>query len=339
MDAFLSSLAKQAPKSARPAVLGDVLSFDTHPVIPEDLLECYVDWEQDFNSRSDKYIAFKAQNVTAGDLKPMVRVFVQSDFYAQRFGDKSGIATFPVTPEWQYGQLNKTGAGRFLVLHDKANTPFQSRFVATLFTQLGSVLHDALCARGYVPIADSLEDIEDEYFGEYLYSFNTVVTQGGDALIIPSAPIQYWFQNPKTITWTHPFSTEHEEYYGFMVPNETQKGQDVMFFIQKEWWDTDNISENHISKIAKKNANGDYRVVIGPKFQYGQADKTGKNRWVVYHDEDRKPPQHCFVKSISETPIDGVVGAIFGPQAESALEDTARSLEDLLGYDGLDTFT
>ncbi|KAF5534769.1 hypothetical protein FNAPI_12278 [Fusarium napiforme] len=41
-------------------------------------------------------------------------------------------------------------------------------------------------------------------------------------------------------------------------------------------------------------------VKIDDTFQYGQKDKTGANRWVVFHDRALKPFQHRFVDGLGK---------------------------------------
>ncbi|KAG8752564.1 hypothetical protein FRC12_011888 [Ceratobasidium sp. 428] len=126
MSLDLSILGLGGPKSARPVVIGDTLSFNTQPDREEDFIECDTKWTQDWKPRLEKYVVFKATNVTAGDTQPLVAVFVQKSYYDSRFSEgKDEIRTFEVTEEWQYGQMDKTGAGRFVVLHNPEYKPYQ----------------------------------------------------------------------------------------------------------------------------------------------------------------------------------------------------------------------
>lgn len=59
-------MAQTAPTSARPVAAGDLLSFNSNPGKPEDLVECTITWQQESKDRSEVYKAFKAMNVTAG---------------------------------------------------------------------------------------------------------------------------------------------------------------------------------------------------------------------------------------------------------------------------------
>ncbi|QRW14197.1 hypothetical protein RhiLY_13196 [Ceratobasidium sp. AG-Ba] len=144
------------------------------------------------------------------------------------------------------------------------------------------MVHDALRAAGHSEIGGKLEDITETYFGEDLHPFYSGVVQSGDLLLVPSELKSFSLRNLKNITWWQTiFSRKRAESYCFTVPNHTQKGLDVFFFIQKDWWDSDSTSENHISKIASKNEQGAYAFTVDEKSQYGQSDKSGTNCWVI----------------------------------------------------------
>ncbi|QRV85631.1 hypothetical protein RhiJN_27681 [Ceratobasidium sp. AG-Ba] len=341
--AAMKLLGLDIPKSARPVAIGDTLSFDPHPDKYEDLIECVVQWKQNLQPRSEKYITFKATNQTAGDTEPLVPVFVQKSYYDKLFGSVKDLATFQVTTEWQYGQADKTGANRFVVLHDRKNRPYQHRFVANLVVELDNLVHDALCAAGHAEIADKLDDITETYFGEFLHSYNSIVVQSGDLLLVPSEQTAFGFGAVKNVAWWQTLITHKTaEYYCFTVPNQTQKGQDVMFFIQKDWWDPSNTgSDHHISKVATKNKNGQYEFRVDAKCQYGESDRSGKYRWVVYHDQTRDPYQHSFINAMlakNNTPNQTqVISGIFGLTLEQRHERLVDTVERWFG-DYLHTF-
>ncbi|KAH7339964.1 hypothetical protein B0J17DRAFT_380208 [Rhizoctonia solani] len=297
-------MAQSAPKIARPVALGDILSFDTHPGQAQDLVECVVNWKQEGRDRSEKYMAFKAKNVTAGDTNPLVPVFVQKSYYDKEFGSATGTTEFTITGKWQYGQRDKTGANRFVVLHDPEHKPYQLRFVEGWIVKLGpTVAKVALAFTPFAVYADQVDKLK-LILGDPLHSFNTVIVQSGDVLLVPAELKSYSFGNagPRTVEWQQTGFKKNADYYCFTVVDTTQEGQDVTFFIQKEWYDSDKSADaSHISKVATKNANGEYEFKIDAKSQYGQIDGTGKGRWVVYHDKGRKPYQHRFAKSVLQS--------------------------------------
>ncbi|KAG8678997.1 hypothetical protein FRC09_019351, partial [Ceratobasidium sp. 395] len=56
MSLDITSLGLGGPKSARPVVVGDTLSFNVHPDKFEDLMECVIRWTQNWEARSEKYM-------------------------------------------------------------------------------------------------------------------------------------------------------------------------------------------------------------------------------------------------------------------------------------------
>ncbi|CAE6521152.1 unnamed protein product [Rhizoctonia solani] len=248
-------------------------------------------------------MAFKAKNVTAGDTSPLVPVFVQKSYFDKEFGSATGMAEFTITGKWQYGQRDKTGAARFVVLHDLEHKPYQLRFVEGWIVKLGPpVAKLVLSVTGYGVYADQVDKLK-ALLGDPLHSYNTAIVNSGDVLLVPSELKSYSFGNagPRTVQWKQ-ITMRSADYYCFTVADVTQSGQDVTFFIQKEWYDNDKSADaNHISKVAPKNANGEYEFKVDAKSQYGQVDSKGKGRWVVYHDKGRTPYQHRFAKSVLQS--------------------------------------
>ncbi|CAE6421767.1 unnamed protein product [Rhizoctonia solani] len=215
-------------------------------------------------------MAFKAKNVTAGDTSPLVPVFVQKSYFDKEFGSATGMAEFTITGKWQYGQRDKTGAARFVVLHDLEHKPYQLRFVEGWIVKLGPpVAKLVLSVTGYGVYADQVDKLK-ALLGDPLHSYNTAIVNSGDVLLVPSELKSYSFGNagPRTVQWKQ-ITMRSADYYCFTVADVTQGGQDVTFFIQKE-----------CSKERKC---------------------KGKGRWVVYHDKGRTPYQHRFAKSVLQS--------------------------------------
>ncbi|KAI0689286.1 hypothetical protein C8T65DRAFT_109708 [Cerioporus squamosus] len=145
--------------SARPAQYGDTLSFDTKPQRRADLMLVSVRWTQLLLPRSELYWHAIAKNVTAGDTVASIPLFIQKSYFEERFADLtgaarhywtpmrafdnivSGEATFKLNHEFHFGQEDDSGKNRFVVLHDPKRTPSQHRFVPTLITRIGNLLH------------------------------------------------------------------------------------------------------------------------------------------------------------------------------------------------------
>ncbi|KAH7169498.1 hypothetical protein DER46DRAFT_600346 [Fusarium sp. MPI-SDFR-AT-0072] len=87
------------------------------------------------------------------------------------------------------------------------------------------------------------------------------------------------------------FSQNRQEkvvnYYSGTFTNASRNKTGV-FFVQVEF--LPKLLERFPTKVVK----------IDDTFQYGQKDKTGANRWVVFHDKALKPFQHRFVDGLGK---------------------------------------
>ncbi|CUA71994.1 hypothetical protein RSOLAG22IIIB_04853 [Rhizoctonia solani] len=285
--------------STHPVVVGDKLSFHLHPARAQDLIECTINWQQDNKPRSAQYMAFKAINKTAedGGATPpfIVPVFVQKDpHYAQLIASATpgpdGTLEFPITEDWQYGQRFETGAGRFVVFHDNSNEPGQDRFMDTPFTQLLTLLHGAASIAGQAETADKVDAIARAQFNRPLLSYSVLPTvRNGDILRVNA---QAAARSTVVVTWLQESSRRTEKYYQVMATNISLNNQQVKFFVQEDWWGV------NLLNIAVNQGNNHFDFMVNGQFQYGQANDSGTDRWVVYHDRARQPYQHRFVPSI-----------------------------------------
>ncbi|PPQ73799.1 hypothetical protein CVT26_011524 [Gymnopilus dilepis] len=153
----------------------------------------------------------------------------------------------------------------------------------------------------------------------------------GNTLIIP-APTGS--ENPIRIEWSQSWSSRAENYYSIVAKNESQGNDAVVFFVQSNWY-----NDGHLASIGQK-VEGGYKVIVGDKFQYGQADGTGKGRFIVYHDKERKPYQHRFVHTTllsSAGDAAGVLAKAIGGPGANAVDLASRLGSNLFG-DYLHTF-
>ncbi|CAE6532363.1 unnamed protein product [Rhizoctonia solani] len=323
------------PMSPRPVILGDTLSFNASPDRPQDLMECTVNWEEvglqfKLIPHSDRYMVFKAKNKTAKDTDFTVPVFVQKDYYKAAFEGRTGMVDFEITDKWQYGQRHETGAGRFVVLHDgENNRPFQDRFIAGWLTQVENIIHGVACAANQAKIADPVDVFAKGLIGKHLLSYGVrPAVQINDILLVPSTLKP---DSPIKITWVQDHFHKSADYYKFMVENASYGNQPVQFFIQKDWWDSSSTSEYSISKIAPKNKDGYYQFPVNDKSQYGEADESGQDRWVVYHDRARQPYQGRFVKSQLFQAIETVIDLPRSKQFLGINDVNPDEVKDLAG--------
>ena len=67
------------------------------------------------------------------------------------------------------------------------------------------------------------------------------------------------------------------------------------------------------SKVEEfKGLVNDGQTTVDEKFQYGQANKAGDKRFLVYHNKDNKPYQHRFINNMLTK---------YGPMGAQALEN------------------
>ncbi|KAG8909107.1 hypothetical protein FRC02_007998, partial [Tulasnella sp. 418] len=88
------------------------------------------------------------------------------------------------------------------------------------------------------------------------------------------------------------------------------------------------FTHDHLNTIGKLDGEN-YEVTIDNKYQYGQKNKTGENRFIVYHDKERKPYQHRFIEGCLANQAaafaEHVVKYFGQASAGSALVDLART--------------
>ena len=121
------------------AVKGDVLETQ------EEFLESapmMVEWSQKWITRNEKYYFVVVENTSQGDFLTCnygnhlltgqlggdkTRLFINEKALAEFKHNpaKDGKIVFKLDEGYQYGQANKEGKDRFLVLHNKNNTPYQ----------------------------------------------------------------------------------------------------------------------------------------------------------------------------------------------------------------------
>ncbi|KAF3764070.1 hypothetical protein M406DRAFT_356417 [Cryphonectria parasitica EP155] len=132
-----------------------------------------------------------------------------------------------------------------------------------------------------------------------------------------------------TVKWQQNFSARQAQYYR-VEANDLTNNETVPLFIAAEWYkNATKDNPNHISKIGETEPGEGYKVKIDGRFQYGQKNGQGENRFVIYHDKERKPYQHRFIETAvlstlaksGEGAADKVCG-VFGLPAGSAANVT-----------------
>ncbi|KAK3390627.1 hypothetical protein B0H63DRAFT_446727 [Podospora didyma] len=102
---------------------------------------------------------------------------------------------------------------------------------------------------------------------------------------------------PITVKWQQNFVARQSTYYRVDAYN-TATDETVPFFIAAEYYKSSTSSNpNHISKVGTLLPGEGYKLKVNDKLQYGQKNAEGENRFIVFHDKERKPYQHRFIET------------------------------------------
>ncbi|KAF8144189.1 hypothetical protein K438DRAFT_1783062 [Mycena galopus ATCC 62051] len=102
---------------------------------------------------------------------------------------------------------------------------------------------------------------------------------------------------PVHVQWQQNLAQRKADYYALAVDNITT-GEQVPFFIACEFYkNSTKENANHVTKVCELVDGEGYKMKVDNKLQYGQKNAQGELRFVVYHDEERKPYQHRFMET------------------------------------------
>ncbi|RDX42675.1 hypothetical protein OH76DRAFT_1410939 [Lentinus brumalis] len=151
--------------------------------------------------------------------------------------------------------------------------------------------------------------------------------QYGDTLSFDTKPERRVDLMLVSVRWSQPLP--RSEFYWHAVAKNVTVGDTVAsipLFIQKSYF------EERFANLA-----GEATFTLDGDFQFGQEDDSGKNRFVVLHDLERKPSQHRFVPT-QITRIGNIVHALATAAGFADKVDPLRPLEDLLLNQPMRTF-
>ncbi|KAG8930983.1 hypothetical protein FRC02_003404 [Tulasnella sp. 418] len=143
--------------------------------------------------------------------------------------------------------------------------------------------------KGRVSSARSLTLHSLDLIFQTMSAANAPVT--GDVLLIPDPSTVGTSAKRVTIEWSQGWSTRTAEYYTFFAHNKSKNNAEVLIYVSAE-----KFTHDHFSGIATL-VGDNYELTIDNKLQYGQKNKIGEQRFIVYHDKERKPFQHRFIES------------------------------------------
>ncbi|KAG8756390.1 hypothetical protein FRC12_010591 [Ceratobasidium sp. 428] len=110
----------------------------------------------------------------------------------------------------------------------------------------------------------------------------TYIVQSGDVLLVPEQGL-----TQLTIEWQQTLQNKKADYLtGFVQVKGKGEADKVLFFLQREWYNTDHLGP----KVGDH-----YELKVDDKARYGQKNAKGEARFIVYHDTSRNPYQHRFM--------------------------------------------
>ncbi|KAJ3503624.1 hypothetical protein NMY22_g18186 [Coprinellus aureogranulatus] len=161
-----------------PVSLGDTIlvksaDIDTAKAKPLD-----IEWSEHLQTKKGQYIATTFTIVTSKDpagktgADTAAPIFIQleklADFEAKKIDGQADF-TVVVDTDFQYGQKDDKGTGRWLCFQDKSRKINQSRFVQGLAASVGDKASEIAKQLGYDSISDLLKFIG--IFGHPLRNF------------------------------------------------------------------------------------------------------------------------------------------------------------------------
>ncbi|KAJ4137290.1 hypothetical protein NW768_002872 [Fusarium equiseti] len=154
---------------------GDVLTIPAYNQEAENNA-VELQWSQQFRTRTARYYIVQAHNQSKDNAE--VLLFVQDRYYKDFNSNvpgarqEGGSWVVTIDHQFQYGQKNKNGDGRWLVLHDKSNKMYQHRFMIVTIQSKASEQAKNLARRfGAGDIADQVVKLGNGFLGDYLHEF------------------------------------------------------------------------------------------------------------------------------------------------------------------------
>ncbi|KAG8525761.1 uncharacterized protein KY384_000521 [Bacidia gigantensis] len=151
---------------------GDSLETEAKHLTDEPMT---IEWSQMWFKRSETYYYIVFKNATQGHDPGRLWVSQKSlQYFKHNPESKDGILAFKVDEDFQYGQENSEGKNRFLVYHDKNNTPYQVILGAIQNHALLTALGDIVSSIGPGILKKASGEVENQLlkiFGDPLHNF------------------------------------------------------------------------------------------------------------------------------------------------------------------------
>ncbi|KZT53180.1 hypothetical protein CALCODRAFT_511596 [Calocera cornea HHB12733] len=138
------------------------------------------------------------------------------------------------------------------------------------------------------------------------------------------------------VAWSQSWSSNNKDYKFFMA--KTGAGpvkEEVPLYIASELADDSQLAG---LEAVTTDDGACYRIRVDDRFQYGQKNKAGDGRFLVWHDKSRRPYQHRFVDTTIQLKVLGVATSVADYFGYSKLGDLAGDASKALFGDYLHTF-
>ncbi|KAF5851076.1 hypothetical protein GGP41_010725 [Bipolaris sorokiniana] len=127
--------------------------------------------------------------------------------------------------------------------------------------------------------------------------------------------------NPATVNWQQNLSQKSDNYYMAVFTNKDKNDEQSYIFIQ----------QGKLDALKAKSSGDSFTITVDDSFQYGQKNKQGEGRFLVFHDKSRNPFQWRFVSTLYSKLGNGALAIISLAPLPGGVKDIAKYFSGLIG--------
>ncbi|EMD89552.1 hypothetical protein COCC4DRAFT_125725 [Bipolaris maydis ATCC 48331] len=127
--------------------------------------------------------------------------------------------------------------------------------------------------------------------------------------------------NPATVNWQQNLSQKSDTYYMAVFTNKDKNNEQSYIFIQ----------QGKLDALKAKSSGDAFTITVDDSFQYGQKNKQGEGRFLVFHDKSRNPFQWRFVSTLYSKLGNGALAIINLAPIPDGVKDIAKYFSGLIG--------
>ncbi|XP_014551138.1 hypothetical protein COCVIDRAFT_20537 [Bipolaris victoriae FI3] len=127
--------------------------------------------------------------------------------------------------------------------------------------------------------------------------------------------------NPATVNWQQNLSQKSDTYYMAVFTNKDKNDEQSYIFIQ----------QGKLDALKAKSSGDSFTITVDDSFQYGQKNKQGEGRFLVFHDKSRNPFQWRFVSTLYSKLGNGALAVINLAPIPGGVKDIAKYFSGLIG--------